>query len=146
MAYLSAEEFNSADRNGQVGTTNWPDWHYGILLLYGQNLALNHLIGLNQLNVVNLPLYIDFRSENEGTIFDILHIHAYHDEKMFSKYSFKRGAYDNLTLDDYDRRNQSTIYKYNQVKYYSLRMALEGKLMNCSQLNKLLQDQTLQKD
>jgi hypothetical protein len=41
MAYLSSEEFAQPEREGKVGTILWPDWHFGVLLLYGQGLMLS---------------------------------------------------------------------------------------------------------
>jgi hypothetical protein len=78
MAYLASEEFSPPERDGKVGTTLWPDWHYGVLLLYGQHLALNHLIGSNQLNVVRLQNLIDYPSGNMDNIRNMLHIHVFH--------------------------------------------------------------------
>ncbi len=60
MGYLGTEEFAQPEREGKLGTILWPEWHYGVLLLYGQNLALNHLIGLKQSNVVKIENYIDY--------------------------------------------------------------------------------------
>jgi hypothetical protein len=60
MSYLGIEEFAQPEREGKLGTILWPEWHYGVLLLYGQNLALNHLIGLKQSNVVKIENYIDY--------------------------------------------------------------------------------------
>jgi hypothetical protein len=146
MAYLSAEEFTEPERKGEIGTLNWPEWHYGVLLLYGQNLGLNHLVGENQINLVRLLTLIDFPAGNEGVIFDMLHIHVFHDDRLFSKYSFKRGVYDNWTISDYDQFNTSRAYKYNLVKYYSLKLALDSKRMNATDLSKLFVNETLFKN
>jgi hypothetical protein len=146
MAYLAAEEFTEAERRGQVGTINWPEWHYGVLLLYGQNLAMNHLIGLGQLNVVRLQNSIDYPSGNERSVFDVLHVHVFHGENMFSKFMFKMGKYDNMTLEDYDAKNRNKEYKYHAVKYFCLRMAMEGKRKNTSELVRELQIETLGKN
>jgi hypothetical protein len=78
MAYLASEEFSPPEREGKVGTILWPDWHYGVLLLYGQHLALNHLIGSNQLNVIRLQNLIDYPSGNTDNIMSMLHIHVFH--------------------------------------------------------------------
>ena len=118
MAYLAAEEFTQAEREGKAGTLLWPEWHYGVLLLYGQTLGMNHLIATKQINVVPLPDLIDFPSGNSESVFTKLHIHVFHGEDMFSKFMFKAGKYDNMTVSEAN----STL-----VKYYSLKMALEGK-------------------
>lgn len=88
MAYLASEEFTQPEREGKVGTLLWPEWHYGVLLLYGQHLALNHLIGANQLYVVKLESLIDYPSGNEESVFTKLHIHVFHGGNVFLIYSF----------------------------------------------------------
>ena len=118
MAYLSSEEFAQPEREGKVGTILWPDWHYGVLLLYGQSLALNHLIALNELNVIKLEEHIDFPSGNTESIFKMLHIHVFHGDDVFSKFAFKLGQYDNMSVSN----ENATL-----VKYYALKMALDGK-------------------
>ena len=116
--YISSEEFSEPERLGKVGTILWPEWHYGVLLLYGQNLAMNHLITSNHLNITKLENLIDHPSTNQDSIFKIVHIHVYHDDVLFSKFRFKDGKYDNYTLP----LNDTTM-----VKYYCLSIALEAK-------------------
>jgi hypothetical protein len=147
MAYLAAEEFTEPERKSLVGTINWPEWHYGVLLLYGQNLGMNHLIGSSQLNLIALSDYIDYpSSSSKRSIFKILHIHVYHSEELFSKFMFKMNRYTNLTLSDYDASNTSEVYKYNMVNYFSFRMAMEAKHFNCSQLNQMLAQKSIAKN
>jgi hypothetical protein len=147
MSYLAAEEFTEPERRQLVGTINWPDWHYGVLLLYGQNLALNHLVGSNQMRLVSLPNYIDYSSSgSESNIYQVLHIHIYHGEDMFSKFMFKMDRYANLSVSDFDDHTTNSTYKYSQVKFYSLKMAMDAKNLNCSQLNQLLKDESITKD
>jgi hypothetical protein len=145
MAYLAVEEFTEPERKGQVGTTNWPEWHYGVLLLYGQNLAMNHLIGSDQLNVVRLNNYIDYPSGNEQSVFDMLHIHVYHTDEMFSKFVFKMGRYDNMSVADYDSSNKTRMYKYNKVKWFCLKIALDSKRIQPDGLYKMLLNETSSK-
>ena len=139
MAYLSAEEFAKPEREGKLGVELWPEWHYGwvyldiryfleftfkylflksVLLLYGQSLGLNHLIETNQLNVVRLEHLIDYHSGYTESIHKVIHIHVFHGGDMFSKFVFKEGKYDNMSVTDEQAKN---------VKFYALKMALEGK-------------------
>ncbi len=108
----------------------WPYWHYGVLLLYGQSIAMNHLIKTKQLNVVKLDNYLDFPSYYDENIFKILHIHVFHGSKMFSKFEFKNGKYDGMVIDS------SQITK---AKYYALKIALEAKTTSNANLVKMLQ-------
>ncbi len=52
MMYISEEEFSQPEKQGKLNL--WPYWHYGVLLLYGQNIAINHLIATNNINVIKL--------------------------------------------------------------------------------------------
>lgn len=97
---------------------NWPEWHYGVLLLYGQHVCLNHLIGSKQLNVIPLDNLLDFPADKKGMVKQKLHIHVFHSNKMFSKFDFKDGRYDNMTVKGENME---------MVKVYCLRMALDSK-------------------
>ena len=121
------------EREGKVGTELWPYWHYGVLLLYGQNIGLNHLMGSNQLNVVKLENLIDFPSANSENINTKLHIHVFHGDDLFSKFAFKMGKYDDMTV------NESDLFK---VKYYALKMALDAKKISNLELKNMLDAQT----
>ncbi len=131
MIYISKEEFSLPEKQGKVSL--WPYWHYGVLLLYGQNIGMNHLIASKQINIVKLNDYIDFPSGNTEDINHKLHIHVYHGGEMFSKFDFKAGKYDNMTLPSDN---------LNQVKVYCLKMALESKRTSGHDLYKLLESES----
>lgn len=150
MAYLSNEEFSTPEREGKLGVQLWPDWHYGVLLLYGQNLLMNHLIKTGQLNIVKLFEYLDYPSHYNSDVNNIIHIHIFHGifflfflklkfkfefkgSDMFSKFEFKAGKYDKISYNKLDTK---------KVKFYSLKMALEGKILSPSQLLDLLNIQS----
>lgn len=78
MAYVSEEEFSQPEREGRLGVQLWPHWHYGVLLLYGQSLVMNHLIQTKQLNIVKLHNYLDYPSHYNENINKIIHIHVFH--------------------------------------------------------------------
>jgi len=61
---------------------------------------------------------------------------VYHGGDIFSKFLFKQGKYDNMTVSE----ENSTI-----VRYYSLKMALESKRLNESQLVNDLNAQIVRK-
>lgn len=136
MGYMSEEEFTPPEREGKVGVMLWPYWHYGVLLLYGQNLFMNHLIQTRQLNIVKLQNHLDYPSYFAESTSKMLHIHVFHGDGLFSKFQFKAGKYDSL---DYERENTT------QAKYYSLKMALEGKRTSSSDLYKSFLTETLTK-
>lgn len=93
--------------------------------MYGQSLALNHLIATNQLNVVRLEGLLDHHSGTSESIHKVVHVHVFHGGDMFSKFVFKQGKYDNMTVSDESAE---------KVKFYALKMALEAKRMDESQL------------
>ena len=124
MVYISNEEFSPTERQGKLGVEMWPYWHYGVLLLYGQNVAMNHLIATNTIHIVKLDDLLDVPSfSNTSDVFNVLHIHVYHNQQLFSKFQFKSGGYDNMTSELASLPNEAK----NLVNYYSLRMALESR-------------------
>lgn len=125
MLYLSEEEFSGPEREGKLGVMLWPHWHYGVLLLYGQSLALNHLIASKQIKVVKLDEYLDYPSHYDKNVNKILHIHVFHGDEMFSKFQYKAGKYDQIENIPGDLSNG---------KYYSLKMALDAKRLPSGQL------------
>lgn len=125
MAYLYEEEFSPDERLQKLGTLGWPYWHYGVLLLYGQHVALNHLIATKTINLVHLHNLLDYPSGNEESIFSKLHIHVYHGDNIFSKFMFRMGRY-NFTL--LEGQN------HTHIKYYSLKMALESRFTTLKQM------------
>ncbi|CAF4300449.1 unnamed protein product, partial [Adineta steineri] len=44
MIHLVTNEFTTPERERKLGVMLWPEWHFGVLLLYGGHLAINHLI------------------------------------------------------------------------------------------------------
>ena len=117
MLYLSNEEFSPPEKVFKEPLL-WPYWHYGVLLLYGQNIAMNHLIETKQLNIIKINEMIDVPTDTEISIFKTLHLHVYHGNNLFSKFNFKLGEYDYLY-------NQNT--NVEKAKYYALNMALKSK-------------------
>ena len=136
MAYLSQEEFSQAEKQGKIGTLMWPEWHFGVCLLYGQHLALNHLIGENAINLEPLRNLIDFSTANEDSIYSKLHLHVYHNSAMFSKFEFKKGKYSNVTVSDEQAK---------MVKYFAVKIASESNKMKPTEMLALFFNQTLRK-
>jgi hypothetical protein len=87
-------------------------------LLYGQNIAMNHLIKSNTINITKLNNLLDFPSANEESVFKKVHIHVFHGGSMFSKFQFMSGEYDNITIPYGDT---------SLVKFYVLNIALQSK-------------------
>ena len=123
MSYLYEEEFTPAERRQEVGTINWPDWHYGVLSMYGNAMALNHMSGSQISNVIKLNMLIDWPSSNDLNPNTKVHIHVYHSHERFSKFVFRMGQYDNITASAVANMDMS------KISYYCLRLALESRRM-----------------
>lgn len=78
IAYLASEEFTGPEREYKLGVMLWPDWHYGVLSMYGGHLAINHLQTEGDINLKILRDNIDYPSANEDSIFSVQHIHVFH--------------------------------------------------------------------
>jgi hypothetical protein len=88
--------------------------HYGVLLLYGQHLALNHLVADNQVRVI-IGTYLLDQSTTDTTTDYVqkgirLNLHCWHTDERFSKFAFKLGQYSQSELDKY--RNDTTAQAY----------------------------------
>jgi hypothetical protein len=97
--------------------------------MYGADMALNHLSGAGHANLIVLPELIDYPSMNTKSIMDMIHIHVFHGDELFSKFVFIMGKYNESHLDR---------TKTHQVKYYALQLALDSKKLTCVQLSELL--------
>jgi hypothetical protein len=104
--------------------------------MYGSHMALNHLFGANLVNLIVLPELIDYPSGNTKFITDMIHIHVFHGNDLFSKFAFKMGQYNETHLND------SSIHL---VKFYALKMALDSKKLSCLQLHELLVTESAKK-
>jgi hypothetical protein len=95
--------------------------------------------------VQKLDHLIDYSSSDDGSVFQKVlaigqfiaflifflcqvHIHVYHVDTIFSKFYFRDGLYDNLTLPQGD---------FNEIKFYCLTIALESKRLNSSDMYKM---------
>jgi hypothetical protein len=92
----------------------WPGWYKGVSILYGNEIAVNHLIEDVCLDYGNL----DFFSTSLETIFQHSHIHCWHTDDMFSKFKFVAGQYDDLSTDNLN---------VQEVRDYCLYIALKSK-------------------
>jgi hypothetical protein len=132
MIYLYANEFTEPDRQGQIGVANWPDWHFGVLSMYGAHLAVNHYWDQKKINFAKLNAFFDQGTSGNnhrmmglnGAVDKVVHLHTWHSEELFSKFKFKEGAYDQMEVPI----NQTLIVPY------CLAMALESKRLSPAEL------------
>jgi hypothetical protein len=88
--------------------------HYGVLLLYGQHLALNHLVGQNQIRILIGNNLLD-QSSTDSSVQYVqqgirLNLHCWHTNDRFSKFAFKMGHYKQSELEKF--RNDTTAQAY----------------------------------
>jgi hypothetical protein len=100
MLYLSNNEFAQVEREQKLGTLLWPDWHYGVLSMYGTHLAVNHLLISEKLDIIKADQLLD-QSTTDKNQYDLeennrLHLHCWHTDKQFSKFQFKAGQYNSI--------------------------------------------------
>ena len=88
--------------------------HYGVLLLYGQHLGLNHLVATEEIRMIIGNNLLD-QSSTEKSIEYVrngirLNLHCWHTDERFSKFAFKAGKYNQTDLELY--RNDTTAQAY----------------------------------
>jgi len=92
----------------------WPEWHYGVLLLYGCHLAFNHLVVNESLKLGLAHELLDRPSTNKDKydleVHNRLHIHCWHTTDQFSKFRFKDGTYDNLSPESFANDTSAVGY------------------------------------
>ncbi len=100
MLHLYNNEFAQVERESKLGTLLWPDWHYGVLSMYGTHLAVNHLLISDKFDIKKADQLLDQSTTNPDQ-FDLeknnrLHLHCWHTHKVFSKFNFKDGKYNSI--------------------------------------------------
>ncbi|CAF3740625.1 unnamed protein product [Rotaria sordida] len=130
ILWLTQYEFATPEREYKLDVLMWPEWHYGVLLLYGQHLALNHLVAINQIQILIGENLLD-QSSTDNTVEYItqgtrLNLHCWHTDERFSKFAFKAGQYNRSELEKY--KNDKT------AQAYAMRMALESKYMTLEEI------------
>ena len=100
MLYLSNNEFTRAEREQKLGVLMWPDWHYGVLSMYGTHLAVNHLLIAEKLDIKKADQLLDQSTtsinQNDIEQNNRLHLHCWHTYSQFSKFQFKAGKYNHI--------------------------------------------------
>ncbi|CAF1147464.1 unnamed protein product [Adineta ricciae] len=136
MLWLAQYEFATPERESKLGTLMWPEWHYGVLLLYGQHLALNHLVATNEIRIIIGNNLLDQSTTEKSNSYvqqgTRLNLHCWHTNERFSKFAFKLGHYNRSELELY--RNDTT------AQAYAMRMALESKYMTLEEMAELLKN------
>ncbi|CAF0898017.1 unnamed protein product [Rotaria sordida] len=96
--WLCQNEFTLVEKDQRLSILSWPQWYIGVISMYASHLAINHYAGRGQIKLIQKPYLIDY-SCTTNTSFnevEIIHIHAWHTNQMFSKFLFKNGSYDEI--------------------------------------------------
>ncbi|CAF0879088.1 unnamed protein product [Adineta steineri] len=136
MIHLVTNEFTTPERERKLGVMLWPEWHFGVLLLYGGHLAINHLITSENLKIAVGDQLLDqgvtSKDKNDISKNLRLHLHCWHGDDPFSKFQFKAGKYNEI--------DRSTLISDTSPSGYAMRLALESKAMTLQQLKQTLLD------
>ena len=156
MLYLSDHEFSQSEREGKLGVLLWPDWHYGVLSMYGTHLAANHLLISEKIDLKKADELLD-QSTTSDDLRDLernerLHLHCWHTDKKFSKFQFKAGTYNSIhprtLINDTSAQSYVSFFRTNSfsstIKIFSffkaMRMALESRLLTLDELAQRLNE------
>lgn len=92
----------------------WPSWYGGVINMYSNEIAVNHLIKDVSIN----RRHLDFESTSSDSVMNHAHLHCWHTDHVFSKFQFTAGKYDKL---------ETKNLNMNKIKDYCLAIALKAK-------------------
>ena len=96
MVHLSKVEFSPKMRTNAWWSKAdlWPEWHYGVLLLYGGHLAVNEVLQSGNAHPFQkLDLDHPTTSPANCSLDGPIHLHTYQTDDYFSKYAFNQRSY-----------------------------------------------------
>ncbi|CAF4646708.1 unnamed protein product [Rotaria sp. Silwood1] len=100
-----------------------------VVSMYASHLAINHYAGHGQIKLIQKPYLIDYSCTTNTSFHEveIIHIHAWHTNQMFSKFFFKNGSYDEIL-------RKRTQWNTNYSLDFILRIAWQSNQMTTKQL------------
>ncbi|OQR98006.1 hypothetical protein ACHHYP_20405 [Achlya hypogyna] len=116
MMYLHKHSFTDEERSDEYGIQGWPEWHYGVLTLYGGHLAINHCAG--DVGVEKRPDMLDFPTASDESPFGHAHLHTWQDYERFSKFAFDDGLYADIRIE--------SLKLLDHISDYAMYMALDS--------------------
>ncbi len=112
LAYEIADHLHTVEFGRDPGS--WPGWYRGVLTMYADELAVNHLVDEFERDRAAL----DASSVSPLPAAQFAHAHCWHTSETFSKFAYRTGAYDDVDPDELD---------VAQVRYYCLWHALRAR-------------------
>ncbi|ETV82638.1 hypothetical protein H257_05215 [Aphanomyces astaci] len=113
--YMYANEFTDEEKSPEYGIKGWPNWHVGVLSMYGGHVAINHCT--RDFGVVKDAHNLDFPTTSHESPTRHAHLHTWQDSNRFSKFAFADGAYKN--------ENKSAL-DLDDISDYAMYMALDS--------------------
>jgi hypothetical protein len=116
MTYINQWEFTPLEKDGNfMGVRNWPNWHYGVLSMYGADIAINHCT--YDTGFRKRPDLLDFYSTSDASPGLHPHVHVWQVNTVFSKFAFKMHKYKNIDLNLLNpEKNISAYCLYHALK------------------------------
>jgi len=115
IKHLHKHEFTTKEKSKEYGISGWPEWHYGVLTMYGGHLAINHCavdFGFEKRSDM-----LDFPSSSDESPSKHAHLHTWQNSNRFSKFVFEAGGYANETKE---------TLNLDKISDYAMYMALDS--------------------
>ncbi|KDO26386.1 hypothetical protein SPRG_08189 [Saprolegnia parasitica CBS 223.65] len=116
MYYMHEHSFTDLEKSPEYGDQGWPRWHYGVLSMYGGELAINDCA--SDIGFEKRPDMLDFPTTSSESPFKHAHLHTWLDYDRFSKLAFEQGQYAGETTDG--------LLYLEHISDYAMYMALDA--------------------
>ncbi|OQR89891.1 hypothetical protein ACHHYP_05962 [Achlya hypogyna] len=116
MMYLRDNEFTAEEKSPEYGIKGWPNWHYGVMTMYSGDIAINHCT--REGGFEKRSDQLDFPSSSTESPMLHAHLHAWQNDKRFSKFVFHGPGYPGEILEELD---------LNVAADYAMYMALDSR-------------------
>ncbi|GAV01678.1 hypothetical protein RvY_12352 [Ramazzottius varieornatus] len=130
MIHLSKNEFAPKQRTSAWWSMAllWPEWHYGVVLLYGGHLAVNEVLQSGKQHpFLKLDLDHPTTSTANCTLNGPIHLHTYQNHDYFSKYVFSSRLYN-------ETYSLPSVLNSTRCCDYAGYMAADSLNMTCAEL------------
>ncbi|RHY32726.1 hypothetical protein DYB32_002308 [Aphanomyces invadans] len=117
MQYLYANEFTAEEKSPEYGIQGWPNWHIGVVSMYGGHIAINHCT--RNVAVTKDDSMLDFPTSSSESPALHAHLHTWQNNLRFSKFSFHVGEYKNEDI--------TKLRPYETILDYAMYMALDSR-------------------
>ncbi|OQR92146.1 hydroxyacylglutathione hydrolase, mitochondrial-like isoform X2, partial [Thraustotheca clavata] len=106
--HLYENEFTAEEKSPQYGIKGWPEWHFGVLQLYANQIALNHCTKDSKM-VINVEM-LEAPSSLTDSPNNHAHLHTWKSDSVFDKRAFQEGKYYKTPLESLDIAQNTSAY------------------------------------